>query len=359
MKRKPLFGILVGIFVSLAIILPADEPVPQPADSDSEPLGSALDRAETSRKQAQDIDAPGYFPPDWDAAEGQYASAAEARNAGEAQEAIALYEAAAAAYDALARQSVPLYYRELSATIVQARDEAIDAGIRDISPDRLEAADLRVDEALERYRAGGAADSDAAAAENYYASAAAAFDALDRYKALSLGVRAYGLREEIGERGFADYDAEDYQLAEDSLDGAIAAYDDGDTDGAGAGAEEAFLRYSLVMGEGWLSIVGDMKQSAEAERRKALDAKADVAVKQEFGDADGLYSRAAAAYDAQDYAAASELFSRSLPLFAAAANSAEQKRLSAQEAIQAAEARIGQSEETAREAEIVLQGGAQ
>jgi hypothetical protein len=317
---------------------------------------------ETSRKQALDIDGPGYFPPEWDAAEGQYASAkAEARNStlGEAKRSTACYEAAATAYDELARKCVPLYYRDLSRTIVRARGEAIDAGIRDISPDRLEAADQRVDEALERYRAGGSADSDAAAAENYYASADAAFDALDRYTALSLGVRAYSLREEIGERGFAGYDEGDYRLAEDSINGAVAAYDKGDTDGAEAGAEEALTRYSLVMNEGWLSVVGDMKQSADAERRKALDAKANVAVKDEFGNADGFYSRGNAAFEARDFAAASELFSRSLPLFVAAAKSAEQKRLGAEEAIQAAEARIGQSGETAREAEIVLRGGVQ
>jgi hypothetical protein len=387
MKSKPFSGLLAGFLVSLAIIScgsapapvetpppepPAAQPQPEPParDPDLEPpdqaaldnLTTALARLDRSRKQARDIEAPVYFPPEWEAAEGRYAEAqANAGDAtlGDVKKTIALYETASETYDNLARQCLPLFYEDLSQEILQARDEAIDAGIRDVSPNRLEAADLRIDSALEQYEAGNAATTNGDAAENYYAAAAAAFDALDRYHALALGVRAYRLGEEIQERGFAGYDPETYEIAGESMDSAVAAYDGGDGEIALAQAEEALLRYTLVIREGWLGYAGELKLSAEAERRNALNAKANVAVKKHFDDADGLYTRGTAAYNAQDYAASAEYFSQAIPLFGNAVKTAEQKRVLAEDAIRTAETRISQSEETAREAETLLQGGAQ
>jgi hypothetical protein len=337
------------------------------ADPDREPpdqaaldnLQKALSRVETSRKQALDIDSPGYFFPEWDAAEGQFASAGENAKEGtlgDVKNTMALYDAAAESYDTLARKCLPLYYQDLSEEILQARDEAIDAGIRDISPARLEAADKFVDQALEFYEAGETAN---AGAENYYAAAEAAFGALARYHALSTGARAYRLREEIRERDFTQYDSGNYELADESGISGIAAYDRGETETANNNAEEALLRYTLVMNQGWLSFAGDLRASAEAARRKALNAKANVAVRQEFSNADGIYTRGNTAYNAQDYAGSSEYFSQVIPLFFTAAENAEAKRVVAEDAISTAETRISKSEETAREAEIILQGGTQ
>jgi hypothetical protein len=385
MKSKPVSGILAGILVSLAILscggapppveTPPEPPVVQPEpvqparDPDLDPpdqgaldnLNNALAQADLSRERAQDIAAPGYFPKEWNIAEDQYTGAkgnARDTTLGDVKATIALYEAAAETYDNLARQCLPLYYEDLSADILQARDEAIDAGIRDVSPDRLEVADLRIDEALDRYEAGNVAATNNDAAEHYYAAAESAFDALDRYHALTLGVHAYRLEEEIQARDFGGYDPENYELAQESIDSAIAAYDGGDTETAGAQAYEALVRYTQVINEGWAGYTGDLRLSAETERRKALNAKANVAVKREFDEADGLYTRANAAYRAQDYEVSAEYFSRSIPLFSNSVIIAEQKRIEAEEAIQTAEIRIGQSEETAREAEAVLQGGA-
>jgi hypothetical protein len=383
MKSRPVSGILAGILISLAILScgsapppaetppepPAAQPVQPARDPDLDPpdqgaidnLNNALAQADVSRKRAQDIAAPGYFPREWNAAEGQYTEAkGNVRDAtlGDVKKTIALYEAVAETYDNLARQCLPLYYEDLSGEILQARGDAVDGGIRDVSPDRLEAADLRIDKALEQYEAGNAAATNNDAAENYYAAAESAFDALDRYRALTLGVHAYRLEEEIQAREFAGYDPENYKLGREAIDGAVAAYDGGDTETAGVRAEEALLRYALVMNEGWIGYTGDLKLSAEAERRNALNAKANVAVKREFDAADGLYTRGTAAYNAQDYEVSAEYFSQSIPLFSNSIKTAEQKRIEAEEAIQTAEIRIGQSEETAREAETDEQGGA-
>jgi hypothetical protein len=386
MRKNFFSGILTGIIISILIIscgsappaveTPAPEPAPaQPAvappppppaaprDPDSEPpdqaaidsLYNAVSRVETSRKQAQDIDGPRYFPPEWEAAEGQYASAKEdAKDAtlGDVKKAITLYDAVAETYDNLARACLPLFYTELEAEILHARDEAIDAGITELSPDRLEAADQYIDRALERYEAGEPA-------ENYYAAAEDAFNALDRYRALRLYAGAYRIGEEILERGFARYDPDNYEAAEESINRASAAYDSGDAEIAAANAEEAYLRYNLVLSEGWAASVGEKKTAAENERRRALEAKANVAVKKEFSDADALFSRGSAAFTGSDLAGASVYYAQSIPLFTEAIKAAEAKRELAEEAIRIAESRITQSDETAREAELVLQGDAE
>jgi hypothetical protein len=385
MKHRPFIGVLAGILVSLTVLscggapppveTPPVEPAaqPEPAEPARDPdlespdqaaidrLNGALAQADLARERAQDIAAPEYFPDEWDAAEGQYTEArgnARDTTLGEVKAAIALYEGAAETYHNLARQCLPLYYEDLSQDILQARDEAIEAGIREFSPDRLEAADLRIDEALDRYDAGNASGTNDEAAEHYYAAAESAFDALDRYLALVLGAGAYRLEEEILERDFAGYDPENYEQGREAIDSAIAAYDSGDTETAGAQAYEALLRYARVMSEGWTGYTGDLRRAAETGRRDALNAKANVAVKREFDAADGLYTRANAAYNAGDYEAAADYFSRSIPLFSSSVKTAEQKRIGAEEAIRTAETRIGQSEATAREAESVLQGGA-
>jgi hypothetical protein len=84
-----------------------------------------------------------------------------------------------------------------------------------------------------------------------------------------------------------------------------------------------------------------------------------VAVKKEFDDADALYIRGNAAFEGDDFPGSAECFSQSIPLFITAAKNAEVKRAAAEEDIRTAETRVSQSEETAREAEMILQGGAQ
>ncbi|GHV25063.1 hypothetical protein AGMMS4952_01900 [Spirochaetia bacterium] len=326
-------------------------------------LRTARSRAETSRKQALDIDGPGYFPPDWKAAEDQYTAAKDdtkENTLGDVKKTLALYEAAAGTYDDLARRCLPLYYRDLSESLVQARDEAIDAGIEDISPNRLEAADQLIDKALALYKAGESATTGGnAGAENYYAAAEAAFDARDRYHALSRGAQAYRLREEIQERGFDKKEAGNFRLGDESLKQALAAYDGGDAPTAEGAAEDARFQYTMVLNEGWRSSIASLKASAEAERRKALAAKADVAVKKDFGDADASYTRGIAAFEGDDFTGSAESFSRSIPLFIAAAKNAEAKRAAAEKDIRTAVTRVGESEETAREAGILLQERAQ
>jgi hypothetical protein len=88
-----------------------------------------------------------------------------------------------------------------------------------------------------------------------------------------------------------------------------------------------------------------------------LEVKANVALKTEFDDAEALFSRGNTAFKGNDLAGASLYYSQSTPLFTEVIKAAEAKREIAEEAIRIAEVRINQSDETAREAELVLQGG--
>jgi hypothetical protein len=373
--------ILIGMVVSLSIVSckgapppveappPAVEepstppPPPPPAqDPDLGPpdqatidaLNAAKSQAGTSRQQAIDIEGPAYFPEDWNAAEAQYLAAGEQSQKptqGEVKQAAAQYKAAAEAYDTLARKCLPLYAQVRADEISQARAEAIDAGISDIYPEGLAAADAVVDQAVGQYET-------AAEARDYYAAARSAFLALDSYRALKTGADAYTVRQEIETRGFVKYDARNFELADESGSRAINAYESGDIDIAAGNAEEAKLRYNLALNTGWESYAAERRAAATNERQGALDLKANVAVKSEFDTVNGIYNQAEAAFKEKKFSEAVDLYDQSEPRFAGVRRTAEEKRRLAEEAIKTAEEKVVQSDETARDAERILEGGA-
>jgi hypothetical protein len=333
---------------------PAPDPNLGPPDQAAiDALNTAKEQADTSRQQAIDIEGPGYFPADWDAAEAQYLAAGEQAQKptlGEVKQAAAQYKAAAGAYDTLARKSLPLYAQARADEITQARSEAIDAGIGDISPDRLAAADAVVDRALERYETGSEAG-------DYYAAAGLAFLALDSYGALKTGASAYTLRQEIEVRNFAPYDARNFELAEESSARAVNAYDSGDIAIAQGNAEEALRLYTLVLNTGWESYTAERRAAAGKERQAALDLKANVAVKNEYDTANGLYNQAEAALRRRNFSEAVDFYIRSESQFSDVSKIAAEKRSLAEDAIRTAEEKVSQSDETARDAELILEGG--
>jgi hypothetical protein len=377
MKRIYTVFVLIGIAVSLSILSckgsPAPVETPPPAVEPSTPpqppvqdpdlgppdqaaidaLNAAKGQADISRQQAIDIEGPSYFPADWEAAEAQYLAAGEQSQKptqGEVKQALAQYKAVADVYDALARKCLPLYAQARADEINQARTEAIDAGISDISPSRLAIADATVDQALRQYETGKEAS-------DYYAAARSAFLALDRYRALKTGAIAYTVRQEIETRGFITYDPRNFELAEESASRAISAYDSEDIDIAASNAEEALVRYNLVLNTGWESYAAERRAAADKERQAAIALKANVAVKNEFDTANGIYGRAGAALQGKRFSEAVDLYLQSESQFADICIIAAEKRRLAEEAIKTAEEKVIQSDETARDAEIILEGG--
>jgi hypothetical protein len=318
-------------------------------------LEAAKARAEAARSRAFDFRGPDYFAQDWDAAESQYALAKEQEKTatvGDARGSTSRYDQAAAAYDRIFENALPLYAQALEEEILQARAEAMDTGIAAISPDHVLSADDTADKALGLYEA-----------KDYYPAVAAALKALDMYRILKIGTEAYKARQEIMDYGFGKYDPDNYAAAEEVLLAGLDAYDalafddTVDTKDVLLQAEEARLGYNLVLDTGWRSYATERQASASAERQNALDLKANIAVRDDYDAAQGLYSQAASAYQAQRYVEAADLYFQAEFSFAVVAGSAAQKRRLAEEAIRAAQDKAVASEETARSAEVILEGG--
>jgi hypothetical protein len=155
------------------------------------------------------------------------------------------------------------------------------------------------------------------------------------------------------------YDPENLERADEVGLMAISDYENGNIPQARDEAEEAALRYSLALSTGWESHAGGRRRTAGRERQRALDAKANVAVKEEYGKAAKAYDDAESSYRSKNFRDAARFYNQSSDLFTAAAQAAEEKRVVAEEAIRAAEEKMAESDETAKNAEILLEGGAQ
>jgi HEPN domain-containing protein len=366
MRRYTL--LILTVLLSWAVIScagappPAESPPPvEPAAPEQDPnlgppdqgalnaLESAKARAEAARTRALDFEGPGYAEPDWQAAESQYALAGEEEKTGslgETKDSTDRYNTVADAFDHVFDLALPLSAQARENEVTAAWDGAIAAGIGEIYPERLQAAEDVVEQALTQYEA-----------KDYYPAAASAFLAVELFNTLKTGAGAYQAREEIDTRGFIKYDPDNYALAEESGGLALTAYDALSAEDAKSAAEEALLRYNLVLAKGWESYASERRTLAATERQAALDLKANVAVKDDFDAAAGIYNQAETAFRAQRYSEAVDFYFQSEYMFAVICGTAAEKRRIAEDAIKRAEDRAAASEETARNAESFLGGG--
>jgi hypothetical protein len=166
--------------------------------------------------------------------------------------------------------------------------------------------------------------------------------ALLMYGTLKTGVEAYQLREALAVDA-VEFNPSVFWQTDDIGFSAIDKWEAEDYSGAKADAESAMLGYTIIgAGEG---------------RRRALDARADVAVRQEFNVAQVLYDRANNAIQWNDPTEALRLYRESMILFMQAARTADERRRSAEEALRRAQQRFIESDETARNADAILEGG--
>jgi hypothetical protein len=306
-------------------------------------------RAESARKRAEDFDAPSYFPAEWGEAEAGYRGITVDRSsAGAVRDAERRYNAAADAYDEIFKNTIPRYAQDLEDELLRARAAAIAAGIEDLAPDYLAAADQVVLGAEDRLLA-----------EDYYGADAAAREALDRYRSLAAGAEGYHVREEIVRRDFAGFDADNFDRGDAALREAAGAFEAGAPAEALRGAEESKLRYTQALRNGWAAYAAQLQALARRERQNALDAKANMAVKEEFAGVERIYNQAETSFRAEGYEDAAGLYIRSEAGYVAVAQTAREKRRIAEAAILAAEQKLAESESVVREAEAILEGGAE
>jgi hypothetical protein len=310
-------------------------------------LDAAITRAEQARKLAGDFKSSSYFPAEWGAAEADYGSITVDRSStATVEDAVRRYSAAADAYDTLFRNTAPLYAADLEDEVLKARDEAIAAGIADYAPGYLDTADETALGAESAYLA-----------EDYYKAEAGALEALDRYRSLKTGMEAYHIREEIERRDFAGFDQANFNRADETLIAAVTAYEGTAVKDALNGAGESKLMYDNVLKAGWAAYAAQLRGLAQRERRNALDAKANVAVREDFARVDQIYNQAESAYNSRVYDNAAELYIRAEAGFVEAALAAEEKRRIAQLAIEAADKKLAESESAAEAADRILEGG--
>ncbi|MDR2747497.1 MAG: hypothetical protein LBB77_08640 [Treponema sp.] len=324
---------------------------PKPADNTPgraalDALDAAIARAERERRRAEDFGAASRFPADWDSAEAGYKAITVDRTSPEGvEEAERLYNEAADGYNEIFRRSIALYVKDLEEELLRARSEAVAAGINEAAPEYLLTADQ-----------GAAAARELFTAEDYYAADKAAREALDRYRSLTAGAEACKIQEEVVRRDFAGFDADNFKRGNDALAAAVSAYE-----GTAAGealdrAAEAKLRYGMALKAGWAAYAAQVRALAGKERQNAINAKANVAVKDDFANIERVFNQAESAYRSEIYEDAVNLYVRSEAGFVALTQAAEEKRRIAQAAIDAAEKKLEESEAAVRNAEGILEG---
>ncbi|MDR1445623.1 MAG: hypothetical protein LBI90_01875 [Treponema sp.] len=314
---------------------------------------NALDQSiadlERLRQFALDIEGPSWFPDQWNTAEAHYneAKTKTQRDTPEQVEAAtAANNTAAASFQGLIDQSLPLYAQARGDQIISVREAAIEAGIMDLAPDYLLMADITTLDALTKYEE-----------EDYYGAIASAFQAVDMYEILEDGCTAYYVRQEIEDRDFIRYDPDNFDRADTAGLSAITDYEAADLESAKEKAEEAHLRYNLALTTGWQSYAAEKGAASADKRQEALKAKANVAVRNDFEAASRIFAQGDSAFKAEDYPAAADFFADAESRFVVVRGIAEQKRQAAENAIREADEKMAESDANAEKAEAILGGG--
>jgi hypothetical protein len=300
---------------------------------------------------AMDFGAPDYVPDEWQSAESLYTAAERQRSTStqkDVRESIARYNSAADAFDALLGKTYSQYYDDMVKKLTEAREAAINAGAEYYIPEFLWDADDTADKAQSLYEA-----------KDYAGAKSAADDAFDMYTALKIGLDAYSAREEIAKYGLDKYDPSNFDLGDEALENAASSYLSKYFYGALDNAESALTYYTEVMKNGWESFANEKRLSTSTERQNAINAKANVAVKQDFDAADSIFARANSALSGKRFDEAGRLFAQCEPMFAESARAALEKQQMAAEALRRANERLAASDEAARNADLVIEGGVQ
>jgi hypothetical protein len=312
----------------------------QTADS----LGSALARAQESRKIAGDFEGNLYFPGEWEAAEGKFARAGLMSD--DTGNAIRVYNEATDAFDRVFELAIPLYAQAREDEIMVIRDYLITLGARKEFSKYLLDADRTAVQAFTRYEA-----------KDYNSARDSAANALQKYNVLETAFNAWLLRAEIRDRGFAGYDPANFELGGEIISGAMEAYMAGDLAGAREKAEKALSTFDLALSTAWVSYAELRSSLAEGERLTALDMKTDIAAREFFNIADSDNKTALELLESKQYEDAAKLFINAEAMFVIAGITTLEKKRTAAEAIRNANEKIEESDIIAKKAKITIEGG--
>jgi len=179
-------------------------------------------------------------------------------------------------------------------------------------------------------------------AEDYSGAKLGAAKALVMFAGLKVARDAYDLREVIVERAekfFPDYLSQADDVGLDAID----RWEAEDYYGAIGSASTAWIMY--------------LSLAASTERQTALDLKANIAVRQEFYSAEAIFNRANAALNGQRYEEAAPLYEECVLIFRMTTQLVLERQRAAENALRRADQKAAESDEAARNAELILQGG--
>jgi hypothetical protein len=311
-------------------------------------LKDPMNRADAARKRAVDFGCPDFFPGEWNAANSKHTVAANMpkKNQSDVQQAVEMYDSAADDYDEIFRKTIPLYAKAREDEIRAARAKLINTGFIKYYPEYLQKADDKALLALSRYEAG-----------DYYGARDTSADALNEYETLYTGAKILQVRREIIECDFVKYDAAAFEKADETAISANDKYKAGNKKAAEIEAEDALRRYNNILANGWKANAGEKRAAASLERERALKEKANIASRDLFREADGIFNRAEKSFTSRNYQDAVVSYKDSDALFLQSRLDTEEKRKKALDIIRLAEEKIEESGETAIDAERIIEGG--
>jgi len=343
---------IIVLLILTAFIFVSCKSTPAPTELTQQKIPEALiapmNKADAARKRAVDFECPAYFPSDWETAEAQYRTARglPISNNEEVRLAAEAYNSSAQAYDDIFMKTVPLYAQAREDEILAAREKLINTGFTEYFPDYLEDADNMTLAALEQYEA-----------DEYYKAKETAAKALKEYETLLLGADVYLARQEIIDRGFLKYDEDNFKKADEVTQAAIKEYEDGNKETAVESAQEALLRYNLILSNAWSAYSAELKVTAGKERELAIAERAHIASRELFHEADINYNQAENNLEKKNYREAALQYIDADAMFSIARKDTAEKRQKAETTIKRAEEKIAESGESGSEAERIIEGG--
>jgi hypothetical protein len=323
----------------------------QPDEAAMNALQEARERVGKARQRANDFNGSLYFSQEWDQADDIITRLEEDRElTGMAQvrEAISAYNRAAGAFDKIFDDSIPLFAKERENELNSFRAAAVDEGARELLPEYFLTADKTAVLALDKYKN-----------KDYYGAREGILEAVELYRALITGSQALKVRREILERNFIDTDPESFELADLAARTAADAFMDMNTRDAQDGAEEAYIRYDMILKTALEEYASRYREDADLQRQQAIRSKANVAVRQEFDLASSVYSLAEAAFREENFDEAVKFYIQVSSMYKVLEETAGEKRQIAEDALRNAELKMVESDGRARHAELVLEGGTQ
>ncbi|MDR3170791.1 MAG: hypothetical protein LBU17_04090 [Treponema sp.] len=316
-------------------------------DATRQALAAAKEKADKLRTLILDFEGPTYYPGECETAESHYnqAQALNPASAADYKKAMEQYTALANEYTALSEKVLPRYVEARKEALQSARDKAIAAGAGDALAEQVAQADETVNEGLKLVEA-----------QDYYGAADVFDDAQNRYGFIETEATCQGIRSEIETYKLNTYDPDTFAAAEQAMQTALAAYNEANIPAAQHAAEEALPQYQTVAATGWEALAAERRRRANAERTKALDIKAHIAMKDDYGAADTVYSQGEEAFSMKDFKQAVERFTPAETMFTAVYKTTAEKRKTADNAIQVADKKIADTRERAKNAQVKLAG---